>query len=49
MNRDLWENNKGSNISVIEVPKEGERKWQKKIFEEIIALKFSSFVNDIHL
>ena len=41
--RDLWDNIKYTNIRIIGVPEGEEReKWHEKIFEEIIAEKFSN-------
>ena len=39
--RDLWDNIKHTNIQIIGVPEEGEKKkGYEKIFEEIIVAKF---------
>ena len=44
--RDLWNNFKCTNIRVIEVPEEGEKK-RKKIFEEIIVENFPNMGKEI--
>ena len=38
--RDLWDNIKHTNIQIIGVPEEEEKKGYKKIFEEIIVENF---------
>ena len=38
--RDLWDNIKCTNIQIIGVPEEEEKKGYKKIFEEIIVENF---------
>ena len=36
--RDMWDNNKRTNIQIIGVPEEEEKKkWYEKIFEEIVV------------
>ena len=40
--RDLWDNIKFTNIQIIGVPEEEEKKkWTEKIFEEIIVENFN--------
>ena len=50
--RDLWENIKHTNIRIIGVPEEEEKKGYEKIFEEIIVENFPNMekeiVNQIH-
>ena len=38
--RDLWDNIKCTNILIIGVPEEENKKWYEKIFEEIIVENF---------
>lgn len=47
--RDLWDNNKQGSIHVIEIPKEEERKGEKKILEEITAQNFPNVTKNINL
>ena len=46
--RDLWDNIKHTNIRIIEVPEEKEKKkGYEKIFEEIIAENFPNMEKEI--
>ena len=45
--RDLWDNIKRTNIRIIAVPEEEEKKGHKKIFEEIIVENFLSIEKEI--
>ena len=45
--RGLWDNNKGTNIRIIGVPEEGEKKGTEKIFEEILGEKFPNIGKEI--
>ena len=46
--RDLWDNIKHTNIQIIEVPEEEEKKkGYEKIFEEIIVENFPNMKNEI--
>ena len=46
--RDLWDNIKGTNIQIIQVPEEEEKKkGYGKIFEEIIVENFPSTEKEI--
>jgi len=46
--RDLWDNIKHTNIQIIEVPEEEEKKkGYEKIFEEIIVANFPNMKNEI--
>ena len=46
--RDLWDNIKRTNIQIIRVPAEEEKKkWSEKIFEEIIAENFPNMGKEI--
>ena len=46
--RDLWDNIKHTNIQIIGVPEEGEkRKGYEKIFEEIIVENFPNMEKEI--
>ena len=46
--RDLWDNIKSTNIQIIEVPEEGEKKkGYEKIFEEIILENFPNMEKEI--
>ena len=46
--RDIWDNIKHTNIRIIGVPEEGEKKkGYKKIFEEIIIENFPNMVKEI--
>ena len=46
--RDLWDNIKHTNIQIIGVPEEGEkRKGYEKIFEEIIVENFPNIEKEI--
>ena len=46
--RDLWDNIKCTNIQIIGVPEEEEKKkWYEKIFEEIIVENFPNMENKI--
>ena len=46
--RDLWDNNKCTNIRIIGVPEEEEKKKEsEKIFEEIIVENFPNMGKDI--
>ena len=45
--RDLWDNIKCTNIQIIGVPEEEEKKGYKKIFEEIIVENFPNMKNEI--
>ena len=41
--RDLWDNIKHTNIRIIGVPEEEEKKWYEKIFKEIIVENFPTW------
>ena len=43
--RDLWDNIKHTNIRIIGVPEEEEKKGYEKIFEEIIVENFPNMEN----
>ena len=46
--RDLWDNIKCTNLRIIGVPEEEERKkWYEKIFEEMIVENFPSIGKEI--
>ena len=46
--RDLWDNTKCTNIQIIGVPEEEEKKkWSEKIFEEIIVENFPNMAKEI--
>ena len=46
--RDLWDNIKSTNIQIIEVPEEGEKKkGYEKIFEEVIVENFPKMEKEI--
>ena len=46
--RDLWDNIKCTNIQIIGVPEEEEKKkWSEKIFEEIIVKNFPNMGKEI--
>ena len=46
--RDLWDNIKCTNIQIIVVPEEEQKKnWYEKIFEEIIVENFPSMKKEI--
>ena len=45
--RDLWDNIKGTNIRIIGVPEEEEKKGYEKIFEEITVEKFPNMEKEI--
>ena len=46
--RDLWDNTKRTNIQIIGVPEEEEKKkWSQKIFEEIIVENFPNMGKEI--
>ena len=46
--RDLWDNIKGTNIQIIQVPEEEEKKkGYEKIFEEIIVENFPNMEKEI--
>ena len=46
--RDLWDNIKYTNIQIIQVPEEEEKKkWYEKIFEEIIVENFLNMEKEI--
>ena len=46
--RDLWDNIKGTNIQIIQVPEEEEKKkGYEKIFEEIIVENFLNMEKEI--
>ena len=45
--RELWDNIKCTNIQIIGIPKEEEKKDYKKIFEEIIVEKFPNMEKEI--
>ena len=45
--RDLWDNIKCTNIQIIGVPEEEEKKGYKKIFEEIIVENFPNMEKEI--
>lgn len=48
--KDLWENNKGSNIQATQVSEEEEKKrWSWKIAEEIMIENFTKLAEDINL
>ena len=45
--RDLWDNIKCTNIQIIGVPEEEEKKLSEKIFEEIIVENFPNMGKEI--
>ena len=45
--RELWDNIKCTNIQIIGIPKEEEKKDYKKIFEEIIVENFHNMGKEI--
>ena len=45
--RDLWDNIICTNILIIEVPEEEEKKWYERIFEEIIVENFPNMEKEI--
>ena len=45
--RDLWDNIKHTNIQIIGVPEEKEKKRYEKIFEEITVENFPNMENQI--
>ena len=45
--RDLWDNIKHTNIQIIGVPEEKEKKRYEKIFEEIIVKNFPNMEKEI--
>ena len=45
--RDLWGNNKHTNIQIIGVPEEEKKKETEKIFEEIIVENFPNMGKEI--
>ena len=46
--RDLWDNIKHTNIRIIGVPEEEEKKkWSEKIFEEIIVENFPNMGKEV--
>ena len=45
--RDLWENNKRTNIRIIRVPGEEKKKVTEKIFEEIRVKNFPNMGKEI--
>ena len=45
--RDLWDNIKCTNIGIIRVPEEEEKKGSEKIFEEIIVENFPNMGKEI--
>ena len=46
--RDLWDNIKSTNIQIIEVPEEGEKKkGYEKIFEEVIVENFPNMEKEM--
>ena len=46
--RDLWENSECTNVQIIAVPEEEEKKkWTEKIFEEIIVENFPNMGKEI--
>ena len=45
--RDLWDNIKHTNIRIIGVPEEEEKKGYEKIFEEIIVENFPNVEKEI--
>ena len=48
--RGIWDNVKCSNIQIIDVPEEEDkRKWHKKIFDETIVKNFLFFIFNFYL
>ena len=47
--KDLWKNNKRSNVFIFRVPEGEKKEYLKKVFEEIMIVNIPKLVKDINL